>query len=100
MIFTGNPITAQEAAKLGLVNKVVPGGAVLKEAMGLAKVIATKSAVAIKAAMNAIRLGLDADLLDGLKSESAQFTALLDSEDMAEGVSAFLEKRKPDFKDR
>jgi enoyl-CoA hydratase/carnithine racemase len=100
MILTGNPITAQEAAKLGLVNKVVPGGTVLKEAMGMAKIIADKSAVAIRAAMNAIRAGLDADLQTGLTAESNQFSGLLASEDMREGVTAFLQKRKPDFKDR
>ncbi|MBN1317364.1 MAG: enoyl-CoA hydratase/isomerase family protein [Anaerolineales bacterium] len=100
MILTGNPITAQEAAKLGLVNKVVPGGAVLKEAMGLAKIIAGKSAVAIKAAMNAIRNGMDADLSSGLRAEATQFKNLFDSYDMQEGISAFLKKRKPEFKDR
>jgi enoyl-CoA hydratase/carnithine racemase len=100
MILTGNPITAQEAAKMGLVNKVVPGGAVLKEAMGLAKIIAGKSAVAIKATMLAIRAGLDAELSDGLRAEASQFKALFASEDMREGVSAFLEKRKPRFKDQ
>ena len=85
---------------MGLVNKVVPGGAVYKEAQGLAKVIASKSAVAIKAAMRAIRFGLDAELSAGLNAEAHQFQSLFASEDMREGISAFLQKRQPDFKDQ
>ena len=100
MILTGTPITAQEAARMGLVNKVVPGGAVYKEAQGLAKVIASKSAVAVKSAMRAIRFGLDAELPAGLNAEAHQFQSLFASEDMREGISAFLNKRQPEFKDQ
>jgi enoyl-CoA hydratase/carnithine racemase len=100
MILTGDPITAQEAYRIGLVNKVVPAGRVLKEATGLAKRIVSKSALPIAAIIDAVNEGLDKDLLSGLEVETEQFVALQGSEDMDEGLKAFLEKRKPEFKDK
>ncbi len=100
MILTGDPITAQEAYRLGLVNKVVPMGDVLKEAKGLARKIANKSAVAISGAMEAIERGRHLMLAEGLEVEIEQFGAISQSEDMKEGVQAFLQKRPPQFKDR
>jgi enoyl-CoA hydratase/carnithine racemase len=100
MILTGDPIPAQEAYRLGLVNKVVPMGDVLKEAKGLARKIAGKSAVAIGCAMEAIERGRHRPLEEALEVEIEQFGAISKSEDMREGVQAFLEKRQPQFKDR
>jgi enoyl-CoA hydratase/carnithine racemase len=100
MILTGDPITAQEAKALGLVNLVVPGDAVMRQAKGLAGKIAGKSAVAIAAALRAINKGADLPLVEGLAGEREQFTNLASSEDTREGVSAFLEKRPPQFKDK
>jgi enoyl-CoA hydratase/carnithine racemase len=100
MILTGDPIPAQEAYRLGLVNKVVPMGDVLKEAKGLARKIAGKSAVAIGCAMEAIERGRHQPLEKALEIEIEQFGVISDSEDMREGVQAFLEKRQPQFKDR
>jgi enoyl-CoA hydratase len=100
MILTGDPITAQEAYRLGLVNKVVPMGDVLKEAKGLARKIAGKSAVTVAAAMAAIERGRHVSLNEALEVEIEQWRGLVESEDMREGVQAFLQKRQPQFKDR
>jgi enoyl-CoA hydratase len=100
MILTGDPITAQEAYRIGLVNKVVPTGRVLKEATGLARRIISKSALPIEAIIRAVNKGLEKDLQGGLDVETEQFVALQGSEDMDEGLKAFLEKRKPQFKDK
>jgi enoyl-CoA hydratase/carnithine racemase len=100
LILTGDQITAQQAMQLRLVNMVVPGGEVMRQAKGLAAKIAGKSAVAITAAMTAIRAGLDANLPDGLVAERAQFDIAAASADALEGVSAFLEKRAAKFQDK
>jgi enoyl-CoA hydratase len=100
IILTGDQITAQEAKALGLINIVVPGDAVMRQATGLARKLAAKSAVAVAAALAAITGGAGLPLLDGLTKEREQFVKLAASEDTREGVSAFLEKRQPQFKDR
>lgn len=100
MILTGDPITAQEALRIGLVNKVVPGGEVVKQAKDLARKIATKGLPAIEACMRAIGGGLDRKLEDGLALERDMFVTLLATEDLREGLTAFHEKRQPQFKDK
>jgi enoyl-CoA hydratase/carnithine racemase len=100
MILTGDMITAQEAYRIGLVNKVVPAGAILKEARGLARKIVSKSKFPIAATLDAVTKGLEARIEEGLEIEKEQFVGLADTEDIREGVSAFLEKRQPDFKDQ
>jgi enoyl-CoA hydratase len=100
MILTGDMITAQDAYRLGLVNKVVPAGAVLKEARGLARKIASKSKFPIAASLRAITEGLGVTIEEGLRIEADQFVSLADTEDIREGVSAFLEKRQAQFKDK
>jgi enoyl-CoA hydratase len=100
MILTGDPITAQEAKALGLVNLVAPGDAVMRQATGLARKIASKSKVALSAALRAINTGQDLPLVEGLTSEHKLFASLASSEDAREGVGAFLGKRQPQFKDK
>jgi len=100
LILTGDMITAQEAYRVGLVNKVVPAGAVLKEAQGLARKIVSKSKFPTAAALRAISKGLQVSIEEGLKIEAEQFVILAEKEDPLEGLSAFLEKRQPQFKDR
>jgi len=73
---------------------------VLKEAKGIARKIASKSAVAVGCAMEAIERGRHLPLSDAMEVEIEQWRSLVDSEDMREGVGAFLEKRQPQFKDR
>lgn len=100
LILTGDMITAQEAYRLNLVNKVVPAGAVLKEARDLARKIVSKSKFPIAAALRAITQGLELPIEEGLRLEAEQFVSLADTEDIREGINAFLEKRQPQFKDR
>jgi enoyl-CoA hydratase/carnithine racemase len=100
LILTGDMIKAQEAYRLNLVNKVVPAGAVLKEARDLARKIVSKSKFPIAASLRAITEGLDLSIEEGLSVEVDQFVGLAETEDIHEGVSAFLEKRQPEFKDK
>lgn len=100
LIVTGDKISASEAKAIGLVNKVVPDGEVVKQAQGLAKKIAGKSAVAVRAALRAIREGTGKPLAEGQALESELFGMVCESADKREGVSAFLEKRQPKFLDR
>ena len=100
MILTGDQITAQQAMQLRLVNMVVPGGEVMRQAKGLAAKVANKSAVSVSAALQSIRAGLDACLPDGLAAERKQFDIVTASDDALEGVSAFLEKREAKFQDK
>jgi len=100
LILTGDAITAQEAFRLNLVNKVVPGGEVLKTARDLAKKISQKGAVAVQAALQSTIAGLQQPLDAGLALEAEEFSKVLVSEDAREGAMAFLQKRQPAFKDR
>jgi enoyl-CoA hydratase/carnithine racemase len=100
MILTGDQITAQQAMQLRLVNMVVPGGEVMRQAKGLAAKIANKSAVGTAAALTAIRVGLDACLEEGLAAEREQLARVVTSTDAAEGITAFLEKREAKFTDK
>ena len=100
LILTGDMIPAQEAARLGLVNRVVPAGQVIKTAVDLAKKITAKSGLAIAAILEAVNHGMDVSLGEALKLEEEKFVALCASEDGYEGVSAFLAKRQPKFQDK
>jgi len=100
LLLTGDMITAQEAYRIGLVNKVVPAGQVLKAAKDLARKIASKSKLPIAAILDCVNKGLEMKLEDGLLYEADRFAKLCETEDMREGVRAFLEKRQPKFKDR
>jgi enoyl-CoA hydratase/carnithine racemase len=100
LILTGDQITAQEALRLNLVNKVVPGGEVLKTARDLAKKVAQKGALAIRAAMDAITNGSVQPIAAGLAYEAERINEVVRTQDMREGVTAFLQKRQPMFKDQ
>ncbi len=98
LILSGDMIDAQEALRIGLVEKVVPQGEVLNEAKALATKMAEKSPLTLAACKEAINLGLEVDLERGLSIESLEFGMLCTTEDYQEGTTAFLEKRKPTFK--
>ncbi len=100
LILTGNSIKAQEAYRIGLVNKVVPVGTVVREALRWAKALSMWGGVAMAAILQAVNEGLEMSLEEGLKHEADLFAKLTATEDMREGVAAFLEKRRPVFKDK
>lgn len=100
IILTGDMISAKDALDIGLVNQIVPEGRLLKEAIGLAKKIATRPPLAVKLVLKAIREGLGKDLKTGLEIEANLFGDISQTEDMKEGVQAFIEKRQPKFRGR
>jgi enoyl-CoA hydratase/carnithine racemase len=100
MILTGDMIDAQEARRIGLVNNVVPVGEVVKAAKDLARKLNSKGALAMAAALRAVNQGLEAGLEQGLNLEAEEFCQLCTTEDMREGVNAFLQKRQPKFQDK
>ncbi len=99
MILTGGRITASEALSIGLVNKVVKGDVLMKEAKAIAENIRSKGMLAIRACLDAIKCGMDTSLKKGLDREAKLFGILCETEDKKEGISAFQEKRIPRFKD-
>ena len=98
LVLTGDMLSASDAERLGLVNHVVPAELVLEEAKNVAKKIAAKPALAIKAAKEAVLKAANAPLDEGLDFERKSFYLLFASEDRSEGMKAFLEKRKAEFK--
>ena len=99
LILTGDLITPQEAFRIGLVNHVVSDGALIKTAKEIAKKITRHSLPAIRASLRAITKGLDVSLEEGLKIEENEFMSIAATNDMKEGIRAFLEKRQPRFSD-
>jgi enoyl-CoA hydratase len=98
LILTGEMIDAQEALRIGLVQKVVPREELLGEAKALATKMAGMPPLSLAACKGAINQGLEVDLEGGLSIESVEFGNLCTTEDYHEGTTAFLEKRKPVFK--
>ncbi len=100
MILTGDIIDAKTAFTLGLVNMVTPASELEAKTMGMANRIAEKSPIALRLAKEAVKTASRSTLDEGLRREVDLFALCFSSEDKDEGVSAFLEKRKPDFKGR
>jgi len=100
IILGGGNIKAQEAFRIGLVNKVVPVGTVIREARRWAKALSMWGGIAMGAIIQSVNEGQDMTLEEGMVREAELFAKLSETEDMREGVSAFLEKRRPRFQDR
>ena len=98
LILTGNQIDAQEALRIGLVNKVVPQKELLPTASAMAKLIAGKGQIAIRMALKAVNMTTETTLSDGQQLEASLFGVCCDTADFREGTKAFIEKRKPEFK--
>lgn len=100
MVLTGKFISATEAERLGLVNRVVPVELYLEEAYKLAAEIAQLSPVAVRLAKEAVLRSFETSLEEGLQFERKNFYLAFASEDQKEGMQAFIQKRKPEFKGR
>ncbi len=97
VIFTARRVSAREAGRLGLVDRVVERGAAPATALELAHSVARNSPVAVRAAKRALRLGAGVDLASALDVEDAAWRTAASSPDRAEGIKAFVEKRPPDW---
>ncbi len=98
VVLTGRPLTAEEALACGLINRVAPVETYLEEAQGLAREIASKPPIAVQLAKQAVNAVFDDYLDRGLMTERRNFYMLFATEDQKEGMQAFLEKRKPEWK--
>ncbi|MDO8672013.1 MAG: enoyl-CoA hydratase-related protein, partial [Dehalococcoidia bacterium] len=97
---TGDMIAADEALRIGLINRIVAEGSVVDAARELAKKIAAKGSVAVQMVLHSVNTGLDRSLTDGLAVEVVDFVKVVQTEDARDGLTAFLESRPPVFKGR
>ena len=100
MILTGDPITADEAYQLGLVNRVVSADSLMAEARSLAETLLARGPLALRAAKQAVLEGASLSFDQGLALELDLFSKVMRTEDAAEGPRAFAEKRSPKFQGR
>jgi enoyl-CoA hydratase len=98
MILNNRTLTAKEAAQFGLVNRVVPVESYLEQALALATEIAARAPIAVRLGKQAVNHAFESFLSDGLADERRSFYLLFASHDQKEGMSAFMEKRKPTWK--
>lgn len=98
LILTGTPFSAADAAQWGFVNRVLPQAALLDTAMETARRIASNGPIAVRQAKQAITRGLQMSLADGLAFEIEAYNRMVPTEDRREGILAFNEKRKPNFR--
>lgn len=100
LIYTADVIVAEEAYRIGLVNKVVEPEALMDESMAMAKKIASKAPLAVRYAKEAINRGIETDIETGISIEADLFGLCFSTEDQKEGMQAFLNKKSADFKKR
>jgi enoyl-CoA hydratase/carnithine racemase len=100
LILSGGMIDAQEAHRIGLVNEVVPAGDLLNRAEAILKQIFANAPIAVKFSLEAVNRGMETNLPDGLSLEASLFGLCAGTGDKAEGTSAFLAKRAPQFHGR
>jgi enoyl-CoA hydratase len=100
LMFTGEPIGTQKALEIGLIQESVPAADLLTKAMELAEKINGKGPLAVRAAKRASSTGLQVPLEKGLDLENQIFSEICDTQDKVEGITAFLEKRRPRFQAR
>jgi len=99
-VMTGAPVTARRAHELGLVNKVVPAEMTIEVAKRIARQLADKAPLALRMAKESVLKAFEAPLSEGLAAERKSFYFLFSTDDQKEGMRAFLEKRKANFRGR
>lgn len=100
LMYLGDPIGAEEAYRIGLANRMTPPGEALSTARAMGQKIAGMAGVALRYIQMAVNRGLDTTLEAGLKIEADLFAKVFHTEDVREGVDAFINKRQPNFKHR
>jgi enoyl-CoA hydratase len=100
MVLNGRFLSADEAARYGLVNRVAPVEVYLAEALKLASEIAARAPIALRLAKEAVNNAFETYLADGLAAERRAFYMLFSTDDQKEGMAAFIEKRKPEWTGR
>lgn len=100
MVINNRTLTAAEALQFGLVNRVVPVDRYLDEAVALAEEVASRAPLAVRMAKDSVNAAFETTLTEGLKAEKRNFYPLFSTEDQKEGMKAFVEKRKANWKGR
>jgi enoyl-CoA hydratase len=100
LLYLGDPIGAEEALKIGLINRIYPKESIFKEGKKLAKKLSKQAPVALRMIKSLINIGMNLDLKGALENELKAFSILFSTEDKVEGINAFLEKREANFKGR
>jgi enoyl-CoA hydratase len=98
MVINNRTLTAAEALHFGLVNRIVPVERYLDEAVAFAEEVAARAPLAVRMAKDSVNAAFETTLTEGLKAEKRNFYPLFSTEDQREGMKAFIEKRKPDWK--
>ena len=100
MLFSATPVDADEAYRIGLINRKTDKGGALDEAVRMASIYAERAPLSVALAKRAVRRGMQVDLAVGLELETFLATMIYGTDDKREGISAFLDKRSPEFKGR
>ena len=100
LMYIGDPISAEEAYRIGLANRLVPAGEALTAAKQMGQTIASRAGVALRYIQQAVDRGLNTTLEEGLQIEADLFAKVFQTEDVREGVEAFINKRQPNFQHR
>ena len=100
LILTGTPIGADDALRIGLVNRVVPAAELMASARALAQQLARSAPIAMRYIINAVNKGFEMPFAEASQYEATLFGLVASTDDMREGTAAFLQKRKPEFKGR
>ena len=97
-LLTGDPFTPERACEIGLVNRVVPHDRLLPEALAMAERILRHSPLAASRIISAVTRGLNTTIAEGLAIEAEQFARMVPTQDLREGLDAWLARRKPDYR--
>ena len=98
MVLSGQPMDARQALEIGLISQAAPANEVMEKAMAMAQTMATKAPISLRYVKEAVNKGLDMTLEQGIRLEADLYFLIHTTEDRTEGIRAFQQKRKPQFK--